>query len=267
MIKILFIGDIVGKLGRETVKKVLPGLKKEKEIDLVIANAENLAHGMGVTEKTIQGMLTAGIDFFTSGNHIWDKKDYQEVFEKFPDKLIRPANYPEDVPHKGYFVTKVGGYRVLILNLIGRVFFSDDYNCPFREATKVLNESGGEQLGATIVDFHAEATSEKNALGFYLDGQVSAVLGTHTHIQTADHRILSEGTAYITDVGMTGPIDSVLGIKKEIIIKKFLTQLPQKFEIQDEGEGIFNAMYLEIDPKTQKTKKIEKINKIVKLTD
>jgi len=265
MINILFIGDIIGRVGRETVKKVLPDLKKEKEIDFVIANAENLAHGMGVTEKTVAEMLEAGVDLLTSGNHLWDKKDYQGVLEKHPEAIIRPANYPPEVPGKGYRICKIGGSKILVLNLIGRVFFPDDYDCPFRKADEILEEFKNENLGGIIIDFHAEATSEKNALGFYLDGKVSAVIGTHTHIPTEDYCILPKGTAYVTDTGMTGPLDSVLGVKKEIIIKNFLTQMPQHFEVQDEGEGIFNAVYLEIDPKTKRAKKVEKIKETVKL--
>jgi len=265
MIKILFIGDITGRIGRETVKNILPDLKKEKEIDLVIANGENLAHGIGVTENTVAEMLEVGVDVFTSGNHIWDKKDYQLVLDKYPDQLIRPLNYPGNTPGKGYLVKEVNGEKVLIFNLIGRVFFPDDYDDPFHKADEVLKELSHEKLGAIILDFHAEATSEKNALGFYLDGKISAAIGTHTHIETEDYKILPEGTAYVTDVGMCGPVDSVLGVKKEIIIEKFLTQLPQKFEVQDEGDGLFNAIYLEIDPKTKKTKKIEKIRKIISL--
>ena len=265
MLKILFIGDVVGRIGRETVQKVLPDLKKKKDLDLVIANGENLAHGMGVTLKTVTEVFDAGVDYLTSGNHLWDKKDYQEVLEKYPQQIIRPANYPLDAPGKGYQIVRVGGKKVLIINLIGRVFFPDDYDCPFQKVSEILEECSHEKLAAIIVDFHAEATSEKNALGFYLDGKVSAVLGTHTHVPTEDYQILPKGTAYLTDLGMTGPKDSILGVQKEIIIKKFLTQMPQKFEVQDEGQGIFNALYLEIDPKTKKTKKIEKIKQVIEL--
>ena len=166
---------------------------------------------------------------------------------------------------KWYVIAEVNGQKVLIVNLIGRVFFPDDYDCPFRKIDQVLEEVAHEKLSGIIVDFHAEATSEKNALGFYLDGKVSATIGTHTHIETEDYKILPQGSAYVTDIGMTGPIDSILGVKKEIIIKKFLTQMPQKFEVQDEGKTIFNALYLEIDPKTTKAKKIEKIRKIIEL--
>ncbi|MFC1598548.1 YmdB family metallophosphoesterase [Patescibacteria group bacterium] len=214
-IKILFLADIFGQLGRQGVIKILPELKKQYQPALTIANVENLAHGRGVTKTTISEMQEAGIDFFTSGNHIWDKKDGITILEQKDSPLIRPANYIEGTAGQGEKVLNIGENLILVINLIGKVFISDDYNCPFKQADKILKKYAKENLAGIIIDFHAEATSEKVALGHHLDGRVSAVLGTHTHIQTADDQILEKGTAYITDSGMIGPQDSVIGLDKK----------------------------------------------------
>lgn len=258
-IKILFLGDIFARIGRKAVIKTLPKLKKEYEPDFIMANAENLAHGKGVTETTIEEMQEAGIDFFTSGNHVWDKNDAYLLMNKKKPALIRPANYPAGTPGSGEQVVQIGIYNFLIINLIGRVFFREDFDCPFRTADQILAKYKNENLAGILVDFHAEATSEKRAMGFHLDGRVSAVIGSHTHVQTSDEQILDHGTAYITDLGMTGSKNSVIGLDKKIIIKNFLTQINEPGEIHETGLCQINGVYLEINPKTQKAAKIERV--------
>ena len=259
--KILFIGDIVGRPGRETVKKLLPELREKYSPDAIIANGENMTHGRGISEETVKEMQSFGITFFTSGNHIFANKT---VIPKLDDKkfpVIRPANFPPGNPGRGYQVIETGKLqKILIINLMGRVFMKQNYDCPFRIADKILAEHMGDNLSAIIVDIHAEATSEKVALGHYLDGKVSAVIGTHTHIPTADTTILQEGTAYISDVGMVGVTDSVIGVQKEPVIKGFLTQMPFKYEIAD-GPTIFGSVLIEIDDLTKKATSIKQIIK------
>ncbi len=259
-IKILFFGDIFGRIGRQAVKKAMPDLKEKYQPDLILANAENLAHGRGVTASTLEEMSEAGIDLFTSGNHVWDKKDAYLILNKKNSNLLRPANYPEGTPGHGEKIIKVGINSILVVNLIGRVFFREDFDCPFRAIDKILKERAKTKLAGIIVDFHAEATSEKVAMGYYLDGRISAILGSHTHVQTADEQILDKGTAYLTDMGMTGPHDSVIGLDKKIIIQNFLSQINQSAEIPENGPAQINAVYLEINPKTKKAVKIERIN-------
>ena len=256
-LKILFIGDIVGRPGRRTVRELLSILKEEEGLDFVIANGENLAAGKGMTYDKYQEMIDVGVDYFTSGNHIWNNPDIIEHLDDPKVKIIRPINYPEGSPGRGFDEL---GDDLLIINAQGRVFMKDDVEDPF---STVLNQVTKSKDKIIIVDIHAEATSEKVALGHYLDGKVSAVLGTHTHVQTADEKILNKGTGYITDVGMTGPIDSVLGVKKEIIIEKFLTQMPQSHKVAS-GDTIFNAVVLTINKKTKKCTKIKRISKIIK---
>lgn len=260
-IKILFIGDIVGKPGRRAVAHFIPEIKKEEGIDFVIANGENLASGKGMTFEKYDEMIKAGVDYFTSGNHIWNNADFITCLNDQKIKVLRPANYPPSSPGRGVTTVEVKGVGLTIINLQGRVFMRDDIESPFIIGK---NEVEDHKNSIIIVDFHAEATSEKAALGYYLDGYVSAVLGTHTHVQTADEKILPNGTAFISDVGMCGPENSVLGVKKEIIIEKFLTQLPQSHKIAS-GDSIFNAVIVEIDVKTKKAEKIRRISKILKL--
>ena len=262
--KILFIGDIVGKIGRQAIAKVLPNLKKEYSPDLVIANVENLAHGKGVTKDTIKSMIEIGIDFFTSGNHIWKKKDATQIFQANKLPIIRPANYPPGVPGDGYRIIEVGTKKVLIINLIGRIFMHLDFDCPFRKLDEILAETKNKKVNIILVDFHAEATSENRALGFYADGQVSAVLGTHTHIQTADEEVSKQGTAYITDVGMTAAKDSILGVEKDGVIKTFLTQISTEHEVPEAGPCLVNAVFLEVNNKGKATK-IKRINQEVEI--
>lgn len=257
---ILMIGDIVGKPGRTIIRELLHEIKQRLEVDFVIANAENAAGGNGITKKVFNELVDAGVEFFTMGNHVWDKKEIYDFIDK-ENKIIRPANYPVGAPGKGYrVITCSNGEKLGILNLSGRIFLPP-LDCPFKTASKLIKEIEQETANI-IVDFHAEATSEKVALGWYLDGQVTAVVGTHTHIQTNDARILPQGTAYITDVGMTGPRDSVLGIKKEIVINKFLTQLPARFEVES-GSSQLNAVLITIDRNTSKAKNILPIQEFI----
>lgn len=264
-IKILFFGDIVGKIGRKGIKKVLPRLKKKCKPDLVIANAENLAHGQGVTEKTLNEMLEAGVDFFTSGNHVWKKPQVQEIFAEEKIPLIRPANYPEKVSGPGYKTLKIGTKKLIMLNLIGRVYIDEkDLTCPFEKADEILKKKK-EKDDIVIVDVHAEATSEKVALGRYLDGRASAVLGTHTHVGTADEQILDKGTAYITDIGMVGAEDSVIGIDTEVIINNFISNSHMPHVIPEEGNCLINSVFMEINPKNAEAEKIKRIDLSVKV--
>ncbi len=246
--KILFIGDVVGRAGRETVAEVLPALREEHELDIVISSADNLAGGRGATKGTINEMRDAGVDFFTGGDHIFHYKDFEEDIEDLP--VLRAANYPGDVPGKGYAVIDLGEKgSLLLISLLGRTSFGgpltylDD---PFRTADEILKEFSEKDDLVTLVDFHAEATSEKNALAFYLDGRVDAVVGTHTHIPTCDTRVLPLGTMYVTDVGMTGNIDTVLGVDEEIIIKLFLSARFQKFDWPSTGTKAFRSVLLDI---------------------
>lgn len=255
-IRILFIGDIVGRSGRNAVKSYLPELKEKEKINFVIANGENLAAGKGMTYEKYQEMMAAGIDYFTSGNHIWNNNDIVPHLNDADIKILRPYNYPEGTPGRGLGQIE----NILILNLQGRVFMKDNLSDPFLIA-KSIAETHQDKI--IIIDFHAEATSEKVALGHYLDGKVAAVIGTHTHVQTADEKILPQGTAYISDAGMTGPIDSVLGVKKDIIIERFLTQLPQSHKVAS-GDAIFSAVVIEINTETKKATKIKRISEIIK---
>lgn len=261
--KILFIGDIVGRTGRQAVKKILADLKKEYELDFVIANGENLAGGLGMTFETYREMREAGIDYFTSGNHIWKKQDFVPNLEDKSINILRPANYPEQgVPGRGFVEVKVGKEKLLIINLQGAVFMDEYIGNPFLTADKILSLTPYNLHLATIVDFHAEATSEKVTLGHYLDGRVSAVIGTHTHIATADARILPKGTAYLTDVGMVGSLNSSLGDELAPIINHFKTGLPFKLEVAP-FPAVFNAALIDIDSKTALAKNIELISRVV----
>jgi hypothetical protein len=256
-VKLLFIGDIIGKPGRQAVSRELHRLVDRYMVDLVIANGENAAGGFGITEETANDLYRCGIHVLTSGNHIWDKKDSFDYINR-EEKLLRPANYPEGTPGRGSAVYKTAaGIKVAILNLEGRVFMNN-LDCPFRVADR---EIGRLQVETPIifVDFHAEATSEKTSLGWYLDGRVSALIGTHTHIQTADERILPGGTAYLTDAGMTGGIDSVIGVKKEEAIAKFLTQLPAKFDVAKNNLRL-NGVVVAVDERSGQAVRIERIN-------
>jgi hypothetical protein len=253
---ILFIGDIVGAYGRAVVKHLLADIKKEYAVDLTIANGENSAHGYSITEKIYFELTAMGVDAITMGNHTWEKKELVQKIALF-EKLVRPANYPPGVPGSDMLVVDVKGVKVGIANLLGRVFMQC-VDCPFQASERVIPKLK-EQAKIVIVDMHAEATSEKVAMGYFLDGKVSAVIGTHTHVITADERILKGGTAYISDIGMVGAKDSIIGMNKEQIIKRFYYQMPEKFEPTEEGPGLFNAVLIKVDPSTGKAQEIIKI--------
>lgn len=264
MAKLLLFGDIFGKPGREGLKKVLPGLKDELQPDVVFANVENLAHGKGVTEPTLLELKELGVDVFTSGNHVFDKlPEAVKGFEKYSE-LIRPANYGQDLPGKGYYRFSKNGIWFTVINLGGKVFFENQYKGeianPFLTADKVIEEVS-EPDDIIVVDLHAEATSEKNAMGYYLDGRVSVFYGTHTHVPTADNRVLPKGTAYVTDLGMTGPLNSVIGVRKENALQMFLEQGKFVLEPEEKGECVVNAIFVETLGRT--AVKIQRIQKII----
>lgn len=268
--RLLFIGDIVGRAGRKAVIKILPSLRHQKKLDLVIANAENLAHGAGVTKKTLEEVKAAGIDFFTSGNHIFSKPEAKELLEEKDTVLIRPANFSLPFPGDGYRVLKFGQDKLLVLNLMGRVFIEEAVKLqnPFILAEEILEKNKKVDFLASIVDFHAEVTSEKIAFAHFLDGKVTAIFGTHTHVPTADLQLLAKGTAYVTDVGMVGLKDSVIGAAKEAVIKSFISDLPPGAQMHDqkpEGEVVFNAIFLEIDKKSKRVVKFGRLDKIVNI--
>ncbi|MCX7711072.1 MAG: TIGR00282 family metallophosphoesterase [Clostridia bacterium] len=257
--KVLFIGDIVGNPGRKAIKGILPGLKKKLGIDVCIANGENAAGGSGITYIVAQELYKSGIDVITMGNHTWSKREILNFIESDAN-IVRPANYPQELPGNGSIIFNASCGKVGVLNLMGRVYM-DSIDCPFKAAEREL-EMLKRSAKIVIVDMHAEATSEKCALAWHLDGRVSCVLGTHTHVQTADERILPFGTGFISDVGMTGPYNGIIGIDREIILNKFITHMPARFEVA-RGDVQFNAVYLEIDEKNGKTTKIERITQII----
>ena len=242
---LLFIGDVVGQPGRRVLTQQLPALRQRLKLDLVVANAENIADGAGITKKTAQELFAAGVDVLTNGNHAWDKKEALEYIVTEP-RLLRPHNYPDGTPGTGWFVASTeAGHRVGILNLMGNVFMHPHLACPFSAAERAL-AAKPEDLKVVLVDLHAEVTSEKMAMGWYLDGRVSAVVGTHTHVPTADERILPQGTGYITDVGMTGCYDSVIGMDTEKSLRRFVQKLPERFEVA-EGVGTICGVLLDIN--------------------
>lgn len=246
IIQVVFIGDVVGSVGRKALRAVLPRLKTNYPRALFIANGENAAGGRGITHQIAREFYEQGISGITLGNHTWDQK---EIFDFIDDdhRLIRPANFPEGTPGLGATVLKAMEGEVLLINLQGRTFLPP-IDCPFRKVDEILEEARN-QYKYVIVDFHAEATSEKIAMGWYLDGRVSAVVGTHTHVQTNDERILPQGTAVLTDIGMTGPRDGILGMERSAVIQKFVTQLPVRFNV-DEGKWHFHAVFIELNDTT-----------------
>lgn len=254
---ILVVGDIVGRPGRRAIKELLIEIQKEYAVDFTIANGENAAGGRGINHEVMDVLLSSGIDVLTMGNHVWDNKEIFEFIKDQP-RLIRPCNYPIGTPGQGFHIYEAHSLRVAVINASGRVFMNS-LDCPFRLLDEILVEIDG-LWDLCLVDFHAEATSEKLALAYYLDGRVTAVLGTHTHIQTADERILPEGTAYITDLGMTGPIHSILGMNKDMVIQKFLTQRPIRLEVA-RGAIQLQGVLLEIDENSKKTVKIMRISR------
>ena len=255
--KVLLIGDIVGSPGRNAIKTLLPVLQKEEAIDFVIANAENAAGGSGVTPQIADELFGYGIDVMTTGDHIWNRREIFEYLDK-TNKILRPANYPKGAPGFGSCVVDKKSAKIGVINLAGRVFM-DSIECPFRAVREEI-ENVNKTTKIIFVDIHAEATSEKIALGWYLDGVVSCVFGTHTHIQTADERILPKSTAYITDLGMTGPYDSVIGRRVDQILTRFITQLPTRFEMAEENVMLAGAV-VDIDEKSGRARSIKRIQK------
>jgi metallophosphoesterase (TIGR00282 family) len=259
LLKILFIGDIVGRPGRRVIKRVLREVIDSEAVDLVIANGENAAGGFGITKEVSRELFTAGIDLITLGNHTWDNREVNALLEA-EERVIRPANYPEGTPGAGFnIVESTQGMAVGVINLLGQVFL-EPLDCPFRTVDICLNQIK-RKTKLIVVDMHAEATSEKQAMGWYLDGRVTAVVGTHTHVTTADERVLPQGTGYITDVGMTGPVNSVLGIKPALILQKFLTKRPVRFEVAD-GSAEMNAVLIEAD-EYGLVRKIERVRRVI----
>ena len=256
--RLLFVGDIVGRPGRDLIKHGLPALVEHHRIDLVIANAENAAAGFGITREVGDQLLDAGVDVMTSGNHIWDKREALDYIGVEP-RLLRPANYPSGVPGNGSFLARTrDGVSVGTINVMGRVFMPDTDD-PFAVVLKEVDALKSRGARIVLVDFHAEATSEKLAMGWHLDGKVTAVIGTHTHVQTADERILPRGTAYLTDAGMTGPHDSIIGIEIEPVLNRFLTALPAKFETAT-GNPRLNGVVVEADEQTGRALQVERIS-------
>ncbi len=253
--RIMLVGDVVGRAGRRAFRTITPQLRSEKSVDVVIVNGENSAGGKGFTRKALDELYAGGADVVTAGNHVWDKKD---VFAFVDDEpfLVRPANYPDGTPGKGYCIFPFKAANIAVMNLSGRSFMPA-LDCPFQKADEILAEIGG-QADVVVLDFHAETTSEKLAMGHYLDGRADIVVGTHTHVQTADEQILPGGTAYITDLGMVGAHDSILGVRKEIVIQKFRTGMPVRFDMA-EGAAEYAAVIVDIEPNGRRAPQIERI--------
>jgi len=260
---LLTIGDIVGNPGRKVVKELLPKIRRDYSVDMVIANGENSAGGFGITYTVAQELYSYGVDIITMGNHVWSKKEIMSFIDE-DSRIIRPANLPKELPGRGSAIVELFNHKVGVINLIGRVFM-DPVDSPFDSVLKEI-EKLKDEADIIVVDIHAEATSEKLAMGWFLDGKANVVFGTHTHVQTADERILPNGTGYITDLGMTGPYNSIIGVEKDIIVKKFVTLVPEKFEVA-KGEAQFNAAVFEIDDKTRQVVSIKRIFELKRLKD
>ncbi len=259
---ILIIGDIVGKPGRAAVTALLPQLRKEFDIDFVIANAENLAHGFGFTAQTLSELTRAGVDAATTGNHAWAKPEGREILAARDSIVVRPANYPVGTPGLGAKTFTIATKSILVVNLMGRVFMKENLDCPFRALDAIVQANSTTRHAGIIVDFHAETTSEKNAFGLYADGKVSAIVGTHTHVPTADERVMPGKTAYISDIGMVGLQNSVIGFDSGPL-QSFLTQIHQHFEISDHGTVVFNSVLIDLDTNEAKARSITRIQRIV----
>lgn len=258
---ILIIGDIVGKPGRHAVHQCMTRVKNDYAIDFVVANGENLAGGTGIQPDTFKAMLDAGVDVVTTGNHVWSKKEVKDIIIADP-RLLRPQNYPSEAPGRGFCIYDCKGTPVAVLNLMGRTFLNISLDCPFKAADRVLSEIQG-KAKVILVDMHGEATSEKRAMGWHLNGRVSSVTGSHTHIMTADEEILPEGTAYLTDVGMSGSPHSVIGMKVPQVLQRFLTGMPVRFEVAEDLPYLFQAAVVSVDKETGKATKIERIRQFV----
>lgn len=255
--KIFIIGDIVGNTGVNKVKQVLPDFIKKENVDFVIANGENSADGMGITSQIFNNLLNAGVNVVTMGNHTWGKKDIFNIIDNH--QLLRPANYSVDVPGNGYGIFECNNKTICVINLIGRVDMNVLSENPFIVAKDIVKEVKN-IADIIIIDFHAEATAEKIAMGYYLDGEVTAIYGTHTHVQTADEKILENGTAYLTDVGMTGPKKSVIGMSVDASVKRFVTTLPERYKVSDDKEAFLNGCIIDINDETCRADKIKRIN-------
>jgi hypothetical protein len=262
--RILMIGDVIGKPGRVAIERTLPGIRDERGIDFVTANGENLAGGMGLTVSTCEALLSAGVDVVTSGNHIWDKREIYPFLDE-SERLLRPLNYgTHDVPGRGWGTYHaLDGTELAVINLQGRTFMQPIDN-PFTDADRLLDEASEPLPPIRLVDFHCEITSEKNALGLYLDGRVSAVVGTHTHVVTGDERILPRGTAYQSDLGMTGPLWSVIGFDPRTVLPRFINALPTRFEVGD-GPVVLNACQIDVDPATGRALQLERLQRLVEV--
>jgi 2',3'-cyclic-nucleotide 2'-phosphodiesterase len=254
---ILFIGDIFGKPGRRAVEQLLPGLRRELEVDLCVGNAENAASGAGITPETAEELFAAGVDVLTGGNHTWDRREGHTLLDR-DLRILRPANYPQEVPGRGVGIFDCGREKVAVVNLLGRVFMPP-VDSPFHAIDTILESLAG-VTSLILVDLHAEATSEKIAMGWYLDGRVTLLVGTHTHVQTADERILPRGTAAISDLGMTGPHDSVIGVRKELALQKLLTHIPVKFQ-PAEGDVRLHALWVRCDAESGRALAVKRISR------
>lgn len=257
---ILLIGDIIGKPGRHAVHNCLGKVRSEHSIDFIIANGENIANGTGIQPDSFKMLLDMGVDVVTTGNHIWSKKESREILGK-DARLLRPHNYPSENPGTGLGVYDCKGTPIAVLNLMGRVFMYP-IDCPFKTADRALEQIGG-KAKIVMVDMHCEATSEKRAMGWYLNGRVSSVTGTHTHIMTADEEILPGGTAYLTDIGMSGSPNSIIGMKQQQVLSRFLTGAPARFEVSEELPYLFQAVVVSVDKETGKATQIQRIRQIV----
>jgi metallophosphoesterase (TIGR00282 family) len=261
--RILFLGDIISKSGRKALAAGLGALRTRLGIDLCIGNVENAAGIFGITPKVIDEVVACGVDIMTSGNHVWDKREGLPLLDSRED-LLRPANYPPGVPGRGFAVKELRGTPFAVINLQGRTFMTP-IDCPFRSADAIL-EAIPPGVKIILVDFHAEATSEKQALAAYLDGRVSAFVGTHTHVQTADERVLPGGTGFITDVGMVGPVDSVIGVRKEQVIERFMRALPVRFEVSD-GAACIGGLFVDVDDATGRAREVARVREVIEITE
>ena len=254
--RVLMIGDVVGRPGRQALKRLLPGVRSSYAPDLVVANVENAAAGFGLTQSVAEDILGAGVDIMTGGNHLWDRKGSEQYIDG-EKRLVRPANYPDGTPGRRYAIVEAAGVKVAVLSLQGRVFMPP-LDCPFRGLDALLDELAG-KAEIFILDFHGEATSEKKAMGYHADGRVSVVVGTHTHVPTADECILPEGTAYVSDLGMTGPYDSVIGMEVEGVLSKFLTGMPRRFQVAD-GDPRLSGLVIDLDERTGKARFVQRVH-------
>lgn len=258
--RIMMLGDVCSRGGRRVLRENLQNLIKTYQVDFTVVNGENASGGNGITEKNAKELLNLPIDVLTMGNHVWNQKETAEFIDRYP-QIIRPINYPEPCPGRGFGVFEKGDVKIGVLNLSGQVYMPDMGCCPFAAFDQIW-ESAAKAVDILLVDFHAEATSEKIAFGYYLDGKASVMVGTHTHVQTSDVRILSQGTAYITDLGMTGPLNSVIGVKKEIVIHNFKTKRPVRFEMEHDAPWQINGIVADIDEKTGRALSVQRIYQV-----